>query len=215
MTAGRTMRDIWSTCQEICVLLSAVASSCECSFCLNSESQLHVVATCSCSSYLDRYTWSHDSILQFISNSLLSQHIQIIYADLPSFPNLSSIAGGDFRPDLLISTKENCLYALELTVGYETNLRKNRNRKRLKYEKLIMDQSKKFNSVKFINLFISALGVFDKESAIFLKMLKDMDVDKTVTKYLIRRIIHLAIRSTYYIFCCRNKEWIKPDLFKF
>ena len=39
-------------------------SSSECSFCLHPESLLHVVA--GCSSYLDRFTWRHDSILQFI-----------------------------------------------------------------------------------------------------------------------------------------------------
>ena len=84
----------------------------------------------------------------------------------------------------------------------------------MKYEKLIMDQKKKFNSVKFINLSISALGVFDKESAAFLKMLEDTHFDKAHTKYIIKRIINIAIRSTYYIFCCRNKEWTKPDLLK-
>ena len=78
-----------------------------------------------------------------------------------------------------------------------------------------MDQKKKFNSVKFINLSISALGVFDKESAAFLKMLEDIHLDKAQTKYIIKRIINIAVRSTYYIFCCRNKEWTKPDLLKF
>ena len=190
-----------------------LTSSSECSFCLSAESLLHVVA--GCSSYLDRFTWRHDSILQFIANNLPSQHIQNIYADLPSFPNPSVITGDDYRPDLLILTKDNCLYILELTVGYETNLRNNINRKRLKYEKLIMDQRKKFNCVKFINLSISALGVLNNESAAFLKMLEDVHLDKTHNKYLIKRIINIAIRSTYYIFCCRNKEWTKPDLLKF
>ena len=83
-------------------------------------------------------------------------------------------------------TKDNCLYILELSVGYETNLRNNINRKRLKYEKLIMDQRKKFKFLKFINLSISALGVFDKESATFIEMLEDMHVDKTLTKSLIK-----------------------------
>ena len=134
---------------------------------------------------------------------------------MPSYPNPSVITGDDHRPDLLILTKDNCLYILELTVGYVTNLRNNINRKHLKYEKLIMDQKKKFNSVKFINLSISALGVFDKESAAFLKMLEDMHLRKTHTKYVIRRIINIAIRSTYYIFCCRNKKRTKPDFLKF
>ena len=119
---------------------------------------------------------------------------------MPSFPDPFVITGEDLRPDLLILTKDKCLYILELTVGYETKLRNNINRKRLKYEKLIIDQRKKLNSVKFINLSISALCVFDKESATFLKMLEDMHVDKSFTKYLIKRIINIAIRSTYYIF---------------
>ena len=78
-----------------------------------------------------------------------------------------------------------------------------------------MDQKKKFDSVKFINLSISALGVLDKESAAFLKMLEDIHLDKAHTKYIIKTIINIAISSTYYIFCCRNKEWTKPDLLKF
>ena len=82
------------------------------------------------------------------------------------------------------------------------------------FGQLIIYQRKKFNCAKFINLSISALGVEDKESATFLKMLEDMHVEKTFTKYLIKRIINIAIRSIYYIFCCRNKEWTKPDLLK-
>ena len=180
-----------------------LTSSSECSFSLRAESLLHVVA--GCSSYIERFTWRHDSILQFIANNLPSQHIQNTYADLPSFPNPSVITGDDYRPDLLILTKGNCLYILELTVGYETNLRNNINRIRLKYEK-IMDQRKKFSCVKFINLSISVLGVFDNEPSAFLKMLEDMHLEKTHTKYLIKRIINIAISSTCYIFCCRNKK---------
>jgi hypothetical protein len=75
-----------------------LSSSSECSLCLiKPESLLHVVA--GCSSYLDRFTWRHDSILNFIANNLPSEHIQTIYADLPSFPNPSVITGDDFRPD--------------------------------------------------------------------------------------------------------------------
>ena len=73
------------------------------------------------------------------------QHIQKLYADLPSFPNPSVITGDDHRPDLLILTKDNCLYILELTVGYETNLINSINRTHLKYDKLIMDKKKEIN----------------------------------------------------------------------
>jgi hypothetical protein len=48
-----------------------------------------------------------------------------IYVDLPGFLNPSIVTGDEYRPDLLLKTKDNCLYILELTVGYETNLRNN------------------------------------------------------------------------------------------
>ncbi|CAB4024715.1 Hypothetical predicted protein [Paramuricea clavata] len=187
-------------------------SSSECSFCINPESLLHVVA--GCSSYLDRFTWRHDSILNFIANNLPSEHIQTIYADLSSFSNPSTITGDDYRSDLLILTKDNCLYILELTVGYETNLRNNVNRKYSKYKDMIMEQKKNYHAVNFINLSISALGVFDKESSGFIDMLEHFNLDKAHVRYVIKKIINIAIRSTYYIFCCRNKNWVNPDLMK-
>ena len=79
---------------------------------------------------------------------------------------------------------------------------------------VIKEQKKHFKSVEFINLFISGLGVFDKESCTFLKMLNDLDVSETQTKYCIKKIINICIRSSYYIFCCRNKKWTNPDLMK-
>ena len=67
------------------------------------------------------------SILNFIANNLQSDHIKKIVADLPSFSNPSMITGDIYRPDLLILTKDNTLYVVELTVVYKTNLRNNIN----------------------------------------------------------------------------------------
>ena len=127
----------------------------------------------------------------------------------------SIVTGNEHRPDLLLTTNDNCLYILELTVGYETNLRNNIKRKQDKYKDVIKEQKKHFKSVEFINLSISALGVFDQESSTFLKMLNRLDINETRPKYCIKKIMNICIRSTYYIFCCRNKEWTNPDLMKF
>ena len=190
-----------------------LSSSTECSFCLNPESLLHVVA--GCNSYLNRFSWRHDSVLNFIANFLRPMIFNNLYVDIPGFLNPSIVTGDKYRPDLLLTTKDNCLYILELTVGYETNLRNNIKRKQEKYKEVIKEQKKHFKSVEFINLSISALGVFDKESSAFLKMLNRFDVGETQTKYCIKKMINICIRSTYYIFCCRNKEWTNPDLMKF
>ena len=188
-----------------------LSPSTECSFCLP-ESLLHVVV--GCKFYLDRFTWRHDSILNFIANTLQSSQSSTMNVDLPGFMSPSVVTGDKYRPDLLLTTKDNCLYILELTVGYETSLRNNINRKHEKCKELIRELNSHFTTVKFINLSISATGVFEKESSTFLKMLKDLDIDENHIKYCIKKIINVAIRSTY-IFCCRNKEWTKPELMKF
>ena len=65
------------------------------------------------------------------------------------------------------------------------------------------------------SLLLLLLLVFDQESSTFLKMLKRLDINETQTKYCIKKIMNICIRSTYYIFCCRNKEWTNPELMKF
>ena len=70
-------------------------------------------------------------------------------------------------------------------------------------------------SVKFVNLSISCLGVFDKECRTFLEMLDTLGLDKNHQRYCIKKIMSYAIRGTYYIFCCRNKEWAEPKLLKY
>ena len=64
------------------------------------------------------------------------------------------------------------LYVVELTVGFESNLQKNVERKKSKYKELIREQNEHFNRVKFVNLSISSLGVFAKECSSFIEMLK-------------------------------------------
>ena len=81
-----------------------------------------------------------------------------------------------------------------------------------KYKNLIKDLSEKFLAVKFINLSISSLGVWDKECSSLLEMLETIGLDKRHQQYSIKKITSCAIRATYYIFCCRNKEWTNPEL---
>ena len=165
-----------------------LASNIECSFCLYPETLLHVVAGCQ----------SYPSIC--------------IGIKCPSI-----ITGDTFRPDLLLLTPNKSLYVVELTVGFKTNLHNNVDRKNAKYLCLIKDlgQSRKFTSVNFVNLSVSSLGVFDKECYSLLQMLNDIGLDKKHQEYCLKKITSLAIRTTYYIFCRRNKEWTNPDLLNF
>lgn len=188
-------------------------ASTECSFCYSSETLNHIVA--GCQHYLDRFTWRHDSILNFIATTLHSNIARSsIYADIDGYKNPSIITGDDHRPDLLIQTRD-CLYILELTVGFESNLKNNIKRKYTKYKNLIETLQSNFKSVKFVNLSVSSLGVFSNECSSFLEMLEELDFEKKQKMYIVRKIIQIAIRSTYFIFCKRNKAWENPDLMKF
>jgi hypothetical protein len=148
---------------------------------------LHVVA--GCQTYLPRFTWRHDSVLNFIAQTLQPVNNSNLFVDLPGYKSPSIVTGDTFRPDVLLSIKSDYLYILELSVGYESNLLTNVDRKRRRYEYLITQQKKQFKSVTFVNLSISSLGVFSKECHSFLDII-----------------------TTYYIFCCRDKDWLNPEL---
>ncbi|CAB4017464.1 Hypothetical predicted protein [Paramuricea clavata] len=61
-----------------------------------------------------------------------------LLVDLPGFESPSIITGDEYRPDLLVFTSSDThLYVVELTVGFESNLTNNFNRKKAKYENLI------------------------------------------------------------------------------
>ena len=96
----------------------------------------------------------------------------------------------------MLSCSNGSLYVVEHTVGYETNLENNVKRKKAKYRELVKQLNQDFHQVKFVNL----------------SMLANVGLDTKHQTYCIRRIMNIAIRSTYYIFCCQNKEWESPDL---
>ena len=70
-----------------------------------------------------------------------------------------------------------------------------------------------YRCVKFINLSMSSLGVLSNECSTFLEMMNEIGIDKT-QHYIIKKMISLAIRAPYFIFCHRNKTWDSPDLIK-
>ena len=86
----------------------------------------------------------------------VSSHLLLI------FFSSSSLVTGDFlRPDLVLISPDNILYLLELTLGFETNIESNCNRRAAKYKPLLRDLSSYYCSTHFINLSMSALGFLD------------------------------------------------------
>ena len=75
--------------------------------------------------------------------------------------------------------------------------------------------SRNYRCVKFVNISKSSLGVFSDECSTFLDMMNDTGIDKKQQLYIIKKMINIVIRATYYIFCCRNRNWDSPDLMQF
>ena len=100
------------------------------------------------------------------------------------------------------------LCILELTVGFESNLKNNEVRKKRKYMNLVKDKGSNFRCVKFVDLSMSSLGVFFNECSTFLETMNHIGIDKKQQHYIIEKMMNLAIGSTYFIFSRRCKRHI-------
>ena len=178
-------------------------------------SLLHIVAGCQFHLNQGRYTWRHDSVLQLIATTFQCVTNVALHADLPGFSSPSVITGDNLRPDLLLSFQNNVFYIFEHTVGFETIRQTNMSRKNDKYSDLIRSLKQEYKDVRFINLSLSTLGVFSSLSSDFLDMFQDLNIDNNHRNYILRKVTNIAIRCTYYILCCRNKKWNKPELLNF
>ena len=98
------------------------------------------------------------------------------------------ITGDELRPDILFSTAENILYIIELTVGFETNLKINASCKKLKYRPLLVDLDKAYDRIEFVNLCISSHGTFGNSLDSFLQMCNDIGIDKHHLNFIVTKL---------------------------
>ena len=188
-----------------------ISNTTKCLFCNENQTLQHVVSSCKASLDEKRWNWRHDSILLNISRFMMKIPGVTVYCDIESsdFHTPSVITGNEKRPDIVIMKEKLCMI-LELTVGFETNMQKNTERKELHYKDLI-SRLRRTYQVRFVNLSMGAIGVIGKESNLR-KIFMEMGLNKKETVYITRRIINVCIRSTYYLFCQRNKIWENPSL---
>ena len=160
-----------------------------------------------------RYTWRHNSVLQVVANSL-TRFCSNLFVDLPSFASPCIITGEQERPDIVI-VQQKAVMLLELTIGFETNMELNSTRKREKYKALVDRLKKSYDDVVYANISMGACGFIEKDSKKFLDIMTKLKIPETEIQYLTKSIINVCIRTSYFIFCRRNKEWTKPELLSF
>ena len=142
-----------------------------CPQCNNIQSLLHVAAGCAVS--LDRYTWRHDSVLNYIA-TFLKRFACELYADVTNFSSPSIITGEEVRPDLHIILDRSKMFVVELITGFESNIAKNEVHKRNKYKNLTQSPKSSYDQVKYINLSLGACGLIGKGSMPFFDLLKEL-----------------------------------------
>ena len=189
-----------------------IASSAKCIFCDGNQTLQHVVSACNFSLTGGRWNWRHDSILINISRMISKVPGVTVYCDVDDteFHSPSVITGDRERPDIVVIKERECTI-LELTVGFETNMMKNSERKRKKYANLIERLESDYN-VTYHDLSMGGIGTISKDSMNMIDMFQKLGLLKEESTYLMRKVINVCIRSTYYIFCQRNKEWESPSL---
>ena len=183
----------------------------KCDICDGNHTLGHVVGGCITSLNEKQYNWRHDSILSVISNFVNSARNIDFYCDIEGYINPSVITGTENCLDMTVILNESTIFALELTVGFETNIEISIKRKRVKYDEMLKHLDRRFSKVNFINLSMGALGIVGVNTQIT-NMLTALGFKQQEIIYLVKKIICCCIKATYYVFCMRNKAWCQPSL---
>ena len=91
-------------------------------------------------------------------------------------------------PDAIIQ-KGRSLWIIEFTAGFETNLEANTERKTQRYAQLIANLSQQYDSVKYIDISMSALGFFGKSCQHLSDLMDEFGVEHSVAESLFRKMI--------------------------
>ena len=175
------------------------------------QTQLQVFNNCK--QALDRYTSRHDSILFTITEHLKPKSANSfrIYVDSLHLGFLSQkeLFPGKI-PDIVLQQGKK-LIVIELTCPAETNLLSSREYKSDRYKELKNLSLVPCNDLELILFEISASGFVTKHVRDFKNLLNLFKCDT-------KRIMccsKVVIRYSYYIYCRRSKEWLKPEILKF
>ena len=136
-----------------------------------------VACYAACEHMLERYTWRHNSVLNYISETIKSIAPEIIlYTDLPGqeYPGGGTIPVDfiitNLRPDLCIVDHDNkSLTIVELTIPFEMNITNAHKYKEQKYTRLIDELKDSGISVNYYAIEIGSRAYISKENTSRLK----------------------------------------------
>ena len=182
-----------------------------CVACNKPQTLGHVIGGCQIHLNEKRYNYRHDSILLNIVKSISQSDKRRLYADVKGYVSPSTITGEDYRPDIII-VDDKVLYVLELTVGFETNMGLNAMYKQRRYKAILDLLKRDYVDVKYINLSMGAIGIYGKSCSNFKDIFLGLGMNDNEANYMLRKVVNICVKTTYFIFGRRNKTWEDPEL---
>ena len=176
------------------------------------QTQHHILNNCSKAVTEGRYTWRHDSVLNTMAyqlKGLVSKGYEL-FVDIPEYRNPGNLFNSQ-RPDIALKSGNN-VYAIELTICFETNFEKSRNYKKTRYENLKLNLKDNKCILRIFYIVFSSLGFSSPDVIELTRLLRELDVD---VKRMIEICSEICIRTSYYIFNRRDKEWTTPETLKY
>ena len=132
--------------------------------------------------------------------------IHYLHSRMPHYLLISLLSHPLLWSDLVLILNDTSVYMLELTVGFESKITINSNRKLAKYRPLFNSLRANCTSIKFFNLSMSA------SSDSLLQMLQDLHFEANVQNNIVMKASNTAIRCSNCIYCRRNKQWTYHNL---
>ncbi|CAB4005873.1 Hypothetical predicted protein [Paramuricea clavata] len=134
------------------------------------------------------------------------------YADVEGFENPSVVTGLEDRPDMIIENYTNrAIYAIELTIRFDTNITKKSIRKTTRYREFCNALKQRYNTVEYFNLSMGAIDVIGIECKKIYGFLENvMSLDIFQINFLTRKLCGVCIRTTVYVLS--DREWNNPEL---
>ena len=182
-------------------------------WCTGRQTLNHILNGCRRSLEQGRYTWRHDSLLNYISNCLDRKNFTC-FVDIQGH---QTQAGGTVPPNITITTlkpdivivdsKKKTVSIFELTVPGEARISEAH---RLKYEKYQHFQHD-INSYKVAIIPFeigSHTGYISRDNMKSLNMLHKFCHKDIKLKHFMKNISSITVLASYYIFNCRNEsDW--------
>ena len=201
------------------------ANNIKCPLCQNNQTLHHVLNFCKTKLDQGRYTWRHDSVLNYLvsifknSDNTNDYHV---YADLGGKKGETvttvppDVLPTSQRPDLVIHWPHlSKICIIELTIPFETNIVDAHQRKLDKYASLVNDLTEKGLKVDIHAFEIGSRGYLSPENTSTLKSLIHLSGTTQTFKNVRNDLMKIVLCTSFSIYCSKSEpSWIDPPLFK-